>query len=89
MVTNHQTPPVTEQHIVDGGCSLWNGEDVYNSKGKYVGKFEDVEWGYGASGMLCINHVPITDKPVPAGDINFEQRLWAMKQSWTRLNGGK
>jgi hypothetical protein len=85
VLQNHQTPPVTEQHLIDGGCSLWNGTDVYNAQGKYVGKFEDVEWGYGASGMLCINHIPITDRPVPARNTG-EGSLWAMTQPWPPIH---
>lgn len=72
MRMNHQLPPVSEQDLIDGGCTI---EDVtgavfpydpfiYNSRGQLVGRFEDVEWGHGASGMLFINHVPITDRPV-------------------------
>lgn len=86
MVENHQTPPVTEKHLIDGGCSLWNGSDVYNAKGKYVGNFEDVYWGYGASGMLFIGDTPITEHPVSAGEITKEVRKWVVTQPWTRLN---
>ena len=74
MKTNHQLPPVSEQDILDGGCTIEKLSKgtfpydpfFYNSKGQYVGRFEDVEWGYGASGMLFIEHKPITDRPVPA-----------------------
>jgi hypothetical protein len=61
---NNQEPPVSMKDITDGGCAVWNDTEVYNAQGKYVGMFEDVEWGHGASGLLMINHVPITDHPV-------------------------
>lgn len=74
MKSNHQLPPVSEQDILDGGCTIEKLPEgtfpydphIYNSKGQFVGKFEDVEWGYGASSLLIIDHVPITERPVPS-----------------------
>jgi len=68
MLFNNQSPPVSTAHIEAAGlCCVIGVERIYVSKnGVVVGAFDDVEWGHGASGTLFINHVPITDRPVPA-----------------------
>lgn len=68
MTYNTQSPPVSLDHILRAGLiAVMEGNEwvVITNKRKRV-KFNDIEWGHGASGMLFVNHYPITDYPVPA-----------------------
>jgi len=66
-MNNNKNPPVFYEHIISVGLCVKlvsNEYVVVDKNDKYICKFDDVEWGYGASGMLCCNHVPIHCGPV-------------------------
>ena len=78
---NKQNPPVYQEHILAAGLMLFidhpspynhylrEGYNVYDKKDNFICAFDDVQWGFGASGMLCFNHVPIHDFPVQVSKV--------------------
>jgi hypothetical protein len=78
---NKQNPPVYQEHILAAGLMLFidhpsaynnysrEGYNVYDRDDNFICAFDDVEWGYGASGMLCYNHTPIHDYPVQVSKV--------------------
>lgn len=59
-LVNSKTPPVNSDDIICRGYYIQHDPssiDVYSNDDKYIGSFEDAEWGYGASGQVVIgNH---------------------------------
>lgn len=68
MVCNKKNPPVCIEDVESSGLGISIGVDkIYvTDRGVVVADFDDVEWGYGSSGMLFVNHRPISKHPVPA-----------------------
>lgn len=57
-IKNIQNPPVSVAQIESDGMTVMPNFNGYPANilrdGKYVGRFNDVQWRHGASGMLFI-----------------------------------
>lgn len=66
---NRQDPPVYRKHMESVGLTVRMFGDyvyVFRDDGK-VWEYNEIEWSYGASGTLMVNHTPIHRGIVPPG----------------------
>jgi hypothetical protein len=65
---NNQEPPVFRKHMESVGLTVRNIAGfvyVFHKDGR-VWRYDEIEWSYGATGQLMVNHTPIHAGTVPA-----------------------
>jgi len=65
---NNQDPPVYRKHMESVGLMVRNIAGrvyVFNKENGRVWEYDEIEWSYGASGQLMVNHNPIHRGVVP------------------------